>query len=271
MMDARQTLIVGDIQGCYAGLRRLLDEAGFEPQYDKLYAVGDLVARGEDSLATVQYLRSLGSAFSSVLGNHDLHFLATTQGIKKVKKSDRLSTLLASDDLPDIIHWLRQFPLAQRLDDNTVMVHAGLFPGWSTDTLLSLSNEVSDALRGENYKQLLDQMYGNGPEYWKNSLTGFSRMRFVINACTRMRFIKKGLSLDFAHKEGIDTAPKSLTPWFNVQNTALKPHERIIFGHWAALNGATNSTQFVGLDTGFVWGNRLTLLRLEDNQQISIS
>lgn len=270
-MDKQQTLVVGDIQGCYSGLRRLLDKAGFEPQRDKLYAVGDLVARGEDSLATVQYLRSLGDAFSSVLGNHDLHFLAITQGIKKVKKSDRLASLLASDDLSEIIHWLRQFPLAQRLDENTVMVHAGLFPGWSSETLLSLSNEVSVMLRGENYKQLLEHMYDNGPEQWKDSVSGFARLRFVINACTRMRFIKKGLRLDFAHKEGIDSAPASLTPWFKIDNPALNSQERVIFGHWAALNGATNSTQFVGLDTGFVWGNRLTLLKLEDNQQIFIS
>jgi len=267
----QQTLVVGDIQGCYSGLRRLLDKAGFDPQRDRLVAVGDLVARGKESLETIQYLRQLGNQFCAVLGNHDLHFLAITQGIKKAKKNDYLTPLLDAPDLPDIIQWLRQLPLALRVSPQHTVVHAGLYPEWSTDTLLARSDEVSTVLKSDDWVTLLSTMYGSEPEKWRDKLKGEARHRFIVNACTRMRFIKKGNQLEFATKAGPKDAPAALTPWFNVPNSHLKPDEKVIFGHWAAMLGKFDNSPFIGLDTGYVWGNSMTALRLEDGLQLAVA
>ncbi|MEC9169573.1 MAG: symmetrical bis(5'-nucleosyl)-tetraphosphatase, partial [Pseudomonadota bacterium] len=150
-MSQGNTYVIGDIQGCYDGLRRALDKVKFDEENDTLLAVGDLVARGEDSLSTLRFLKSLGSQFSSVLGNHDLHLLAVVNGIRKAKKSDKLEPLLNASDLAELIDWLRQFPLAMKLDEQSVMVHAGLYPKWSIDECVSFSDEVSNILKSDNY------------------------------------------------------------------------------------------------------------------------
>ncbi|RDV28075.1 symmetrical bis(5'-nucleosyl)-tetraphosphatase [Alteromonas aestuariivivens] len=264
-----QTLVVGDIQGCYDGLMRLLDKAKFNPERDRLYAVGDLVARGSNSLKTVNYLMKLGDRFSSVLGNHDLHFLAVCEGLKKAKKSDKLKKLLDSPILPEAIEWFRNFPLAQQIHPGYVMVHAGLYPHWSTKELLEHSEEVSSVLRGPDYRQLLEHMYGSDPHHWSDHSSGYSRLRFIINATTRMRFLKGDKDLEFAHK-GAPESEKLLTPWFEIPNPKLQSHETILFGHWAALAGETHNSQFIGLDTGYVWGQRMSAYRIEDARVIRV-
>ncbi|QJR80278.1 symmetrical bis(5'-nucleosyl)-tetraphosphatase [Alteromonas pelagimontana] len=269
-MPESQTLVVGDIQGCYTGLMRLLEKANFDPKRDRLYAVGDLVARGEDSLETVKYLMELGDRFASVQGNHDLHLLAVALGIKNSKKKDKLGPLLSSKILPDIIDWFRQFPLALAIDDNHTLVHAGLYPGWSTSRLLAYSGEVSQVLQASNWKNLLSDMYGSSPRKWKDELTGTKRLRFIINAATRMRFLTDDRKLDFDSKGTPEETNKSLKPWFAIENPHLQTDEKIIFGHWAALNGKTQSSQFIALDTGYVWGQTMTALRLEDNAIIKV-
>ena len=269
-MTEPQTLIVGDIQGCYGGLMALLEKANFDEKRDRLVAVGDLVARGEDSLSTLRYLMDLGPRFSTVLGNHDLHFLAVSQGIKSEKKSDKLTSLLKHKRLADFVDWLRQFPLALALDEHTTLVHAGLYPLWSPAQLRAYSEEVGIRLQSPDWRSLLKDMYGNGPNVWKPTLAGEARSRFIINACTRMRFIEQGSKLEFATKSDPGHAPASLAPWFAVTNPHIQEHEKIIFGHWAALNGLSNHTHFVGLDTGYVWGNTLTALHFESNSLISI-
>lgn len=270
-MDYRNIFVIGDIQGCYNGLRQLLDKAEFSPDKDKLYAVGDLVARGEDSLATLRFLKSLGDNFSCVLGNHDLHLLAVVNNIRKAKKSDKLQSLLDAPDLNELVEWLRQFPLAQRISPNHVIVHAGLFPQWSTDTLLQLSQEVSEQLQSSHYVKMLEKMYGNSPTSWSSTLKNSEKLRFIVNACTRMRFLRNDSSLEFATKSHPSNASDTLRPWFTIDNPHLKPQEKIIFGHWAALNCETKSARFIGLDSGFVWGQDLTLLRINDSTRIKIS
>lgn len=270
-MTTGNTYIVGDIQGCADGLNALLDKINFDRATDRLFAVGDLVARGEDSLATVKLLMGLGDRFHAVLGNHDLHLLAVTQGIRKVKKSDRMDNLLNASDLPDIIQWLRQFPLAYQIDENHVMVHAGLYPLWSVPTLLSLSDEVSQVLKGDDWVTMLNNMYGNSPTRWKKSLKGKDRARFIINACTRMRFLMPDQSLDFDAKGSPMDSPSNLIPWYQCPNNQLQRNEKVVFGHWAALNGKTRNDQFIGLDTGYVWGQTMTALHLESGKRISVS
>lgn len=269
-MSNGQTWVVGDIQGCYDGLCRLLDKIKFEPHKDQLVAVGDLVARGEDSLATLRLLKSLGNSFTTVLGNHDLHLLAVVHHIKKVKKSDNLSNLLQASDLPELVDWMRSFGLAKAISDNHTIVHAGLYPHWSVSELLRYSNEVSNALQADNYPTLLEQMYGNGPKQWDESLGGIDRLRFIINACTRMRFLNQQGQLDFEVKTHPDSAPPNFIPWFNVKNRKLTKDQKILFGHWAALHGETGKKQFCGLDTGYVWGQSLSAINLSSEKITSV-
>ncbi|WP_334019109.1 symmetrical bis(5'-nucleosyl)-tetraphosphatase [Alteromonas sp. S015] len=274
-MTQGNTYVIGDIQGCYNGLRRALDKVNFDETNDKLFAVGDLVARGEDSLSTLRFLKSLGNNFNSVLGNHDLHLLAVVNDIRKAKKSDKLEPLLNAADLTELIDWLRQFPLALKLDEQSVMVHAGLYPKWSIDECVSLSDDVSNILKSTDYAAFLSEMYGNKPSNWSSDLTGNERLRFIVNACTRMRFVHTDGTLDFdnkSHPSAVSHSTSStLKPWFEVTNKTLKDAERVVFGHWAALSGQTNSRQFIGLDTGYVWGQSMTLLHLDSASLVSIS
>ena len=274
-MSQGNTYVIGDIQGCYDGLRRALDKAKFDEENDTLLAVGDLVARGEDSLSTLRFLKSLGSQFSSVLGNHDLHLLAVVNGIRKAKKSDKLEPLLNASDLAELIDWLRLFPLAMMLDEKSVMVHAGLYPKWSIDECVSLSDEVSNILKSDNYAAFLSEMYGNKPNNWSDKLKGDERLRFIVNACTRIRFVHTDGTLDFdnkSHPSAVSHSTSStLKPWFEVENKKLGDDQRVVFGHWAALSGQTNSHQFIGLDTGYVWGQSMTLLNLNSASLVSVS
>lgn len=269
-----KTFVIGDIQGCYEGLRRLLDKAQFNPSSDMLYAVGDLVARGEDSLSTLRFLRDLGGNFSAVLGNHDLHLLAVANGIRKAKKSDKLAPLLNAPDLADLLNWLRLFPLAKKIAPNTLLVHAGLYPKWSIDECVALSDEVSLALRSDSYASFLTEMYGNKPDTWSSKLSKHARLRFVVNACTRMRFIERGDKLDFdnkAHPESVSPNQRGkLRPWFECPNEQLGTADKIIFGHWAALSGQTRNPQFIGLDTGYVWGQAMSLLCINTTEVIRV-
>jgi len=263
--------IVGDIQGCYVGLQRLLKQVDFSPINDQLIAVGDLIGRGTQPLETLDYLYSLKNSFDTVLGNHDLHLLAIYAGIRKAKPNDNLDTLLASSTLTTHINWLRRKPLALLADQDTLVTHAGLYPKWSVKKALKLSLEVSEQLQGNHWKQFLSNMYGNQPAVWQKSLEGAERLRFIVNAMTRMRFIKNKDELDFSCKTSPDLAPDDITPWFNVANKKLKTNQKVVFGHWASLNGKTQLRQFFGLDTGYIWGQDMTLLNLSSGKLYSVT
>ncbi|GAA0859151.1 symmetrical bis(5'-nucleosyl)-tetraphosphatase [Aliiglaciecola litoralis] len=262
--------IVGDIQGCYSGLRRLLDKVKFDPQCDKLWGVGDLIARGPDSLKTLSFLYDLGVAFDTVLGNHDLHFLAIYAGLKTPKRNDNLSPLLRSDRVDELAHWLRTKPLALRLNKHSLISHAGLYPKWSFKKAVKLSEEVSTVLRSEQWLDFLSQMYGNQPDRWDPALQGIERLRFITNAFTRMRYIKDADRLEFETKTAPTKNNTSIVPWFNVPNVKMKPKRQVIFGHWATLMGQTESTQYIALDTGYVWGNAMTLLNLQSGKKTQV-
>ena len=255
--------IVGDIQGCYSGLKTLLNKVEFNPDNDKLWAVGDLVGRGPESLETLQFLHSLGDRFNTVLGNHDLHLLAIYCGFKQAKPADKLDALLASKNLPTYISWLRTKPLALMIDKNTLMTHAGLYPLWSFETALELSAEVGEQLQSSDWKSLLEKMYDNSPSMWVPELKDYSRWRFIINAFTRMRFIENHAQLNFKCKSSPSLAPPELSPWFKIHNGSFKENQHILFGHWAALQGNTESQRIIALDTGYVWGQTLTILNLQ--------
>ncbi|WP_064606011.1 symmetrical bis(5'-nucleosyl)-tetraphosphatase [Photobacterium sp. J15] len=258
------TYLVGDIQGCLDDLRFLLDEAEFDPHNDELWLSGDLVARGPKSLETLRFVKSLGNKATTVLGNHDLHLLAVSQGLAKVKIRDKIQPILDAPDSDELLDWLRHQPLlAEHPDHPFIMAHAGIPPQWDLPTARKQARTVETCLRSNDFVWLLKNMYGNGPEYWSEELEGIEQYRFTINALTRMRFCHPDGRLDMECKlspENPDTQP--LKPWFELPRT--KPlKKKVIFGHWAALMGYEND-QVIGLDTGCVWGNSMTLLRWED-------
>ena len=252
--------IVGDIQGCLSGLKALLSKVDFNAHTDTLYAVGDLIGRGPEALDTLAYLYSLGDNFKTVLGNHDLNLLAIHCGARRAKKADKLDGVIASLDFAKYCAWLRQKPLAMLVGSDILLTHAGLYPAWSFDKALALSAEISDVLQSQQWQLIVNSMYGDNPNSWNDELVGDDRQRFIINAFTRMRFLEKDARLEFNCKTKPCDAPKSLLPWFSMQNPNLTSTQKVVFGHWAALNGETNNEQFIALDTGFVWGGCMTLL-----------
>ena len=262
---------VGDIQGCYEPLLKLMDKINFDPAKDRLWCVGDLINRGPDSLKTLRFLKQLGPAFTAVLGNHDLHFMALATGAFNGGKKKTLKKLLAAPDCEELCEWLRHFPILhyEKLATNNgeqafLMVHAGLAPGWGLDQALGYAKEIEDVLRGEAYTKFLGKMYGDYPDIWHEELTGMKRLRILTNYFTRIRFCNKETQLNLAIKTGASTAPKGYKPWYKYQK--LSSDMTILFGHWATLNGVTDTENVFALDTGCVWGRCLTALRLEDKQ-----
>ncbi len=262
--------VVGDIQGCYQGLKKLLKIIKFNPNQDTLWAVGDLVARGEDSLSTLELLYDLGSNFKTVLGNHDLHLLSIINGIKPVKPQDKLDPLLASNDIEQYANWLRQFPLATMINKHNLLTHAGLFPEWSFKKAIRLSTEIESKLQSNDYTDFLMKMYQNTPDTWDNTKKSSLRLTFSVNALTRMRYLNKRNQLDFKEKNSPLQTPSKFIPWYEINNPHMLPEQRIIFGHWASLNGRTNQPNKIALDTGYVWGGHLTCLCLETKKLIKI-
>ena len=253
---------IGDIQGCFDALERLLERIDFDPATDQLWSVGDLVNRGPGSLETLRFFRDLGDAGVAVLGNHDLHLLAVHAGVQPLKKKDTFKALLAADDADELMDWLRHRPL-MHLDRarGIAITHAGLAPQWDAKTAQACAHELEAVLRGDDYVRLLDDMYGNEPNEWQDDLRGIERQRFIINAFTRMRYCDVNGRLDLAQKGAPGTQPTDLLPWFDVpgrRNQDLC----IVFGHWSTL-GALQRDNLLALDTGCVWGGRLTVARLD--------
>ena len=260
------TYLVGDLHGCYDELQMLLDRVRFDPAQDYLYLVGDLVARGDKSLQCLRLVKSLGKSAQTVLGNHDLHLLATALGIKKVKPRDRVDALFAAEDFEELMYWLRQQPLMLHYPQhNFVLTHAGISPDWDLATAKACAAEVEQVLRHGDYRQLLTQMYDSQPERWSPNLQGIERLRYIINVFTRMRFCYRDHRLDFACKAPVAQAPDELVPWFALDNP-LYQTENIVFGHWASLVDTPTPANIYALDTGCAWGNRMTMLRWEDKQ-----
>ncbi|MGJ8690937.1 MAG: symmetrical bis(5'-nucleosyl)-tetraphosphatase [Thalassotalea sp.] len=257
--------LVGDIQGCYSELKALLKKVNFNPQTDQLWALGDIVARGPDSLKTVLFLKSLGKAFNMVLGNHDLHLLAIYHGIKKAKKSDKLESLLAAKELPEIIEWLVQMPLLlQTPDKQGYLSHAGISPQWTIKEAIANAKFAEKKLRSAKLSKWLTIMYGEQPNDWLEIKSKEEKFRYVINAFTRMRFCYLDGSLEFKCKQDVNDAPEHLKPWFELTQALTK--KKWVFGHWASLLGKCNHNNVYATDTGCVWGNNLTLLRWEDKK-----
>ena len=263
------TYAIGDLQGCLTPLVQLLEQINYHPEQDKLWFAGDLINRGEESLETLRFIKSLGSNATVVLGNHDLHLLAVSHGYGKLKRGDTLAEILTAGDRDDLMDWLRNQPLFHYDEQlNTVMTHAGIPPCWDLKQTQALAQEVEDKLKSDSVDEFFAAMYGNKPDQWSDKLTGLDRLRTITNYLTRMRFCDENSKLDLESKEGINTATKGYAPWFNYL-TKVPEDCHIVFGHWAALEGKTQKERIHALDTGCVWGGSLTALRLEDRQRFS--
>jgi bis(5'-nucleosyl)-tetraphosphatase (symmetrical) len=261
------TYAIGDLQGCYEPLQRLLDRIRFDPARDRVWFVGDLVNRGPDSLATLRFVRSLGDASVTVLGNHDLHLLAVAEGFARLKRDDTLDDILAAPDRAELLDWLRHRPL-MHFEDGVAMVHAGLLPGWSISRALALAAEVEAQLRAPAYRSFLAQMYGNLPDRWDERLAGSDRLRVIVNAMTRMRICTANGVMEFAHKGAAKDLPAGYLPWFAAPARA-SGDTPVVFGHWSAL-GLVRQDNVFGLDTGCLWGRKLSALRLDDRQVVQV-
>jgi bis(5'-nucleosyl)-tetraphosphatase (symmetrical) len=255
------TYAIGDVQGCGQALARL--EAHIrETDPDPFFLfVGDLVNRGPQSLATLRRITQLGSRGSVVLGNHDLHLLAAAHGLRGIHTQDTLDEILIAPDREELLEWLRHQPLA-RMHEGHLVVHAGVLPQWTAEQVISLSREVETVLQGPNWLDFLHHMYGNTPATWEDSLTGYERLRCIVNALTRLRFCDANGHMDFKTKEAASSGPPGHMPWFDLpgRRTAGTP---IICGHWSTL-GLVLRDDLLALDTGCVWGGKLTALRLSD-------
>ena len=257
------TYAIGDLQGCYEPLRRLLDSFSFDPSRDRLWFVGDLVNRGPDSLQCLRFVRSLGDAAITVLGNHDLHLVCVAEGVEKKKKRDTLDEVLEAPDRRELIDWLRHRPM-MHVEQGFALVHAAIYPGWTIEQAARLAKEVEEKLRAPDYRRLLERMYGDEPDRWSEELRGMDRLRVIINAMTRLRVCDATGAMALSFKGEPGDAHEGLTAWFDVAPRREAGHT-ILFGHWSAL-GLVSRPDLVGLDSGCVWGRSLTAMRLEDRQ-----
>jgi bis(5'-nucleosyl)-tetraphosphatase (symmetrical) len=255
------TYAIGDVQGCYDQLRCLLDSVGFDPTNDTLWFVGDLVNRGPKTLETLRFVRGLGPRAITVLGNHDLNLFAVAAGVRKAHRGDTLDALFAAPDCEELIHWLRHQKMLHA-EAGYAMVHAGLLPQWSVQRATALASEVETELRGPDYVKLLKNMYGNSPTAWDETLSGYDRLRVIVNAMTRLRLCDAGGRMEFSHKTALVDVPPGFMPWFDVPGRA-SASTPIVCGHWAAL-GLILRRDVLGIDTGCVWGRELSAIRLED-------
>lgn len=257
------TYAIGDVQGCFTTLERLLSRIGFDKKRDTLWLAGDLVNRGPDSLGVLRWAKGLGSSLVTVLGNHDVHLLGVASGARSLKPGDTIESVLEASDAEALLDWLARRPLFHR-EGNFVLVHAGLHPSWSLDEAAGYAREVEVALEGKERKKTLSSLYGkNSAAIWNPRLTGAQRLRVIVAAFTRLRVVSRDGIMDLGFSLPPSQAPKSVKPWF-----ALYPFPAgvtVLFGHWAAL-GLYVSEGAVGLDTGCVWGRTLTAIRLEDRQ-----
>ena len=259
---------IGDIQGCYNELRSLLDIIKFDPAQDQLWLAGDLVNRGPHSLETLRFIKGLGDAAISVLGNHDLHLIATVSSLNKAGKKDTLGPILRAPDCDELIDWLRR----QRLfyyNDDFCMLHAGLPPQWDFEQTKRIAREVEQVMRGKHYQRFFRSMYGNKPTLWQDDLSKTEKLRFAVNCFTRLRYCTVNGELDFHFKGPLGSQAANLVPWFAVPGRKSQDM-RIIFGHWSTLGFYTEHNVY-SIDTGCLWGGQLTALKLgEEPQRISI-
>lgn len=257
---------IGDLQGCYDALMRLLEKIRFDPGEDRLWFAGDLVNRGKQSLQTLRFVRQLGSRAVTVLGNHDLHLLAISEGnLKHQGRDGSLDPILSAFDRDELLHWLRHRPVMHHNEKRGYsLIHAGLPPQWDVRTAMQRAAELEQVLRSDDAHEFFMHMYGNEPSSWSKELTGMARLRFITNCFTRLRFCDARGKLALAEKGAPGSQKNGVMPWFEISNRASR-HDRILFGHWSTL-GYRRAGNVWALDSGCIWGGKLTALKLRKHK-----
>ena len=274
-MSKRYNYVIGDVQGCFEALKALLKEIRFDPDQDFLWFAGDLVARGENSVGVLRFVKKLADrgAEATVLGNHDLTLIACARGFKKAKSKDHTQDVIDAIDGDELIDWLRKQPLSLTPNEQTLITHAGVPCIWNAEKTIALAQEVQHAVGHEDLSVLdafLVEMYGAQPDLWSDDLTGSARLRCITNYLTRMRLTDVDGRLEFEFKDALDAPmPTGFKPWFEFESQAAQTHQ-LIFGHWAALQGKTISAHIQNVDGGCVWGQQLVAYRLEDQQLFAV-
>lgn len=265
------TYAIGDVQGCFEPLLRLLDTLHFDDTKDMLWFAGDLVNRGPQSLETLRFIKSLGKKAITVLGNHDLSLLAVaTNAIPYDPTRHTFIDILKAPDRDELCTWLATQPLLHH--DNALeftLVHAGIPPQWDLTTAQKLAKEVESVIPGADHLRFFQHIYDKHPCIWDPKLTGVERLRYIVNGFTRLRFCNDKGDLELTTTESEDKAPLGFNPWFKIPERKSQSLN-ILFGHWAALKGQTDIPNVFPLDTGCVWGNCLTAFRLEDRVKIMV-
>lgn len=257
------TYAIGDIQGCYTPFSRLLERIRFDPNVDRLWIAGDLVNRGPHSAEVLRVVRALGQSAITVLGNHDLYLLMVAAKAAPRGRDDTLDSVLKASDRDELLDWLARQPMVH-VEGAHLLVHAGLVPQWSARQALELGVEVEAALRSPDAKDFLKHLFGDKPSKWSDDLKGWDRLRFIVNAMTRMRFCTPEGRLALDGKGPPNKAPSGSVPWFRASKPAWKTHT-VVCGHWSAL-GFYCEPGLIALDSGCVWGGKLTAVRLDDGQ-----
>lgn len=261
------TYAIGDIQGCYHAFQALLARIEFNQDKDQLWLVGDLINRGSGTLEVLRWCYAHRENLRVVLGNHDLHALVVAEGIVAAHRGDTLDALMVAEDRDTLLTWLRHQPLIYE-DADYLMVHAGLLPQWTVEQSMLYAAEVEDALRSKDYLHFLKHMYGNLPNHWDAELSGLDRLRVITNAATRLRICTPEGEMEFKFKGELKDIPDGYVPWFDVPARATKDIQ-VIFGHWSAL-GLQQRENVFALDTGCLWGGKLTAMNLSTKAIVQV-
>lgn len=258
------TYIIGDIQGCYDELIELLDKIKFDKRKDFVWFTGDIINRGPKSLEALRFIKNLGNSANSVLGNHDIHIIAIAlkNDHASIKKADNgIKQLLNAPDKDELLTWLRKRPILHKDDDlNFILTHAGIYPLWDIETAEKMAKKAENLIRGENFNDFIEKMYGNTPSKWSESLKSIEKMRFAINAFTRMRYCDHNGNLLFHYKKDLDNKPTDHIPWYALQRPTPIT-QRLVFGHWSAL-GYKYKNNTISIDTGCLWGGELSAIKV---------
>ena len=267
---------IGDIQGCYKEFKLALKKVNFNLEKDYLWLVGDLINRGPDSLKLLKHVYKIRKRTHIVLGNHDLHFLACFYGQRKLAKADTISDLMKSKESLKYAKFLMKQPLIfkkkivfKNKSKKVIMVHAGIPPNLSLENCIDLNKEFQVALK-KNPKRILKKVFNNSFSKFSKKMSEIDKIIFFVNALTRIRACNHKGEIDFNFKGRINEIPKKLNAWFYFENNIFAENSQLIFGHWAAIKGKTKKENIFGLDTGCVWGDKLTIMRLEDNKRFQI-
>lgn len=273
--EIRYNYVIGDVQGCFEALKALLKTIQFDPDQDFIWFAGDLVARGENSLGALRFIKKLveRNSAATVLGNHDLTLLAAARGIKAIKDKDNIRDVIDAIDSDDLIDWLRKQPLCVFPNAKTILTHAGIPTNWTAEQTAALAAEVEAVIAADDFDVVdafLKEMYGKEPTLWSDELTGHACLRCIVNYLTRMRLTDSAGRLEFSFKDSLnDPMPEGFKPWFEFASQAAQTH-KVVFGHWAALQGKTISDSIQNVDGGCVWGHQLMAYRLEDETLFAV-